>query len=72
MERDDRRRELMRAYAEASNELRRRHDAEFHDILQDIYVERNLTVRKRRSRQQAKQARIDEARRLLAASSNTD
>lgn len=68
----DRRNALMRAYAEASNELRRRHDDEFHSILQEIYKKNGLVVRKRRSRQQAAIARIEEARRILEAASNTD
>lgn len=69
---DDRRNALMRAYQDASAELRRRHDSEFHEILQDIYIQKGLEVRKRRSRKQAADARIEAARRLLDAAANTD
>lgn len=68
----DRRNTLMRAYADATSELRRRHDGEFHEILQEIYDKKGLSVRKRRSRRQAALARIEEARRILGEAPNAD
>lgn len=68
---DDHKKALMRAYSDATNELRRRHDDEFHSILKEIYYKRDITVRKRRSRKQAARDRI-EAARLLLEQSNTD
>lgn len=65
------RREVMRAYMEATRELRARHDDEFHSILHEIYYKRGIDVRKRRSRKQAAKDRVEAARKLLEQS-NTD
>lgn len=55
------------AYQEAMARLRRFHDEEFHILLAEVYEEWGLDVQKRRSRQQAKQDRLNEAKALLAA-----
>jgi len=57
-----------RAYQEAAARLRRRHDNEFHEILQEVYAEWGLTVQKRRSRRQAALHRIEEAKRVIDSS----
>lgn len=58
-----------RAYQEAAARLRRKHDDEFHEILNQVYAEWGLVVKKRRSRKQAAQHRIDQARRVIDGSS---
>lgn len=55
---DDRRREMLRAYSDASAELRKTYDDEFHAILERLYEERGISVRKRRSHKQAQRAKI--------------
>jgi len=62
---DDRRREMLRAYQDAGAELRRIHDDEFHIILERLYEERGISVRKRRSHKQAQRAKILEALELV-------
>lgn len=54
------------AYHEAMARLRRFHDDEFHILLAEIYEEWDLPVQKRRSRQQAKQHRIEQAKAIIA------
>jgi len=54
-----------RAYQEAVARLRRRHDEEFHEILNEVYAEWGMNVKKRRSRQQVAKDQIAEARRVL-------
>jgi len=54
------------AYAEATKRLRSEFDADFRAILQGVYEERGITVRVRRSKEQALQERIAAARALLA------
>lgn len=54
-----------RAYQEAAARLRRKHDDEFHEILNEVYVEWGLPIKKRRSRRQAAQHRIEQAKRIL-------
>jgi len=58
--------ETARAYQEAAARLRRRHDNEFHEILKEVYAERGLVVQKRRSRRQAAEKRLEDAKRVLA------
>lgn len=60
------RNKLARAYQEANARLRRAHDDEFHDLLAQVYEEWGMVVTKRRSRQQAKRARIEKAKRIIA------
>ena len=57
--------ELVRYYALAQAELRNRHDAEFHEILQAIYAENNVDVIPRGSRAQQRQRRIERQEKLL-------
>lgn len=63
---EDRRRDMLRAYQDASAELRRQHDDEFHTILERLYEERGISVRKRKSRKQAQRARVLEALEIVA------
>ena len=58
---------MTKCYQIALSKLRTRHDAEFHDILSEVYAEEGIVVRKRNSRQAAAQRRIDEARAILEA-----
>ena len=60
---------LARAYQEANARLRREHDDEFHAILSEVYEEWGMEIVKRRSRRQAAQARIENAKRILNESS---
>lgn len=62
---EDRRREMLRAYQDAGAELRRIHDDEFHNILERLYAERGMDVRKRKSNKQAQRAKILEALELV-------
>jgi uncharacterized protein with PIN domain len=54
-----------RAYQEAAARLRRRHDEEFHEILNEVYAEWGMEIKKRRSRQQVAKDQIEAARRIL-------
>lgn len=54
-----------RAYQEAAARLRRRHDEEFHEILNEVYDEWGMEIKKRRSRQQVAKDQIEAARRIL-------
>lgn len=56
----------MHAYHEAMARLRRKHDDEFHELLAAVYREWGLSVQKRRSRQQVKKARVEEAKAIIA------
>jgi hypothetical protein len=64
---DDRRKEMLKAYQDATSELRYKHDDEFQEILERLYDERNIPVRKRRSRKQAEAKRIAAAYALLGS-----
>jgi hypothetical protein len=64
---DERRKEIMKAYQDASSELRYLHDDEFQAILKRIYDERNIDVRKRKSRKQAETKRVNAAYALIAS-----
>lgn len=59
------RNKLARAYQEASARLRRAHDDEFHALLQEVYAEWGMSVVKRRSRQQARAAKVAAALRII-------
>lgn len=65
---DERRNEMTRAYQSALGKLRSRHDAEFHEILSEVYVERGIAVRKRVSRIESQKRRILAAKALLEGS----
>lgn len=64
----DHRRALSKAWAEALNELRHRHDAEFHLILSSRYEALGLDVTKRQSRIAIKINRLNAARALIEES----
>ena len=64
---DERRKVIMKAYQDASSELRYMYDDDFQAILERIYVERNIDVRKRNSRKQAETKRINAAYALIAS-----
>jgi hypothetical protein len=64
---DERRKVMMKAYQDASSELRYMYDDDFQSILERIYVERNIDVRKRNSRKQAETKRINAAYALIAS-----
>lgn len=65
---DEHRKAVMRAYQDATAELRKLHDDEFHQILARIYKERGITVAKRSSRKQAERKRLQAALELVAQS----
>jgi len=65
MTNEEHRKAVARAYQDALRELRKRHDPEFHAMLAEIYEQRGIDVKKRRSRQQMKADEISAARRLL-------
>ena len=67
---DERRKEMLKAYQDASSELRYMYDDEFQMILQRIYDEREINVRKRRSRKQAQTSRVNAAYALVASNQN--
>jgi hypothetical protein len=62
---EEHRKMIMRAYQDATAILRKRYDSEFHEILVEIYKERNIQVRKRRSRLQKAQEQLEAARKVL-------
>jgi hypothetical protein len=64
---DERRKVMMKAYQDASSELRYMYDDDFQSILERIYIERNIDVRKRNSRKQAETKRINAAYALIAS-----
>ena len=59
---------LASAYAKATAVLRHHHDEEFHEILEDIYKEDGVVVKKRITGSRKKRADLDKA---LAALGNT-
>ena len=71
MTESEHRKELGRAWANASSELRHRHDAEFHQILSAMYESKGLVVTKRTSRAEAKQKRLASARALVESDNRT-
>lgn len=62
---EDRKRELLKAYQDATVELRHMYDDDFHEILQRLYEERGIQVKKRRSHRQAEKSRIEAALKLV-------
>jgi hypothetical protein len=65
---DDHKKALMRAYQDASAILRKKYDSEFHMILADLYDQRGITVRKRRSRLQKAKDQLAAAQKVLDSS----
>jgi hypothetical protein len=65
MTNEEHRKAVARAYQDALRRLRKAHDPEFHSYLAEIYEERGINVKKRRSHQQVKVDEIEAARRLL-------
>ena len=61
----DRAKFLASAYAKATAILRHHHDDEFHEILEDIYREQGVTVKKRLTGSRKKRADLDKARAAL-------
>lgn len=59
---------LAKAYQEASRRLRKKHDAEFHGLLAEVYWEWGVEVKKRRSRAQVKADALRAAKELIAES----
>jgi len=62
----DKRNVLSVAYAEATKRLRSRYKSEFKALLYEVYEERGVNVRRRRSKEEILADRIAEAKRLLA------
>lgn len=58
---------LSSLYTKAHRELRRRHDMEFHDILDELYKESGIEVKRRLTGERKRQADIAKAKALLAA-----
>jgi hypothetical protein len=64
---NERQREMQKAYEEATKRLRRAHEAEFHSLLQEVYYERDMNVRKRLTGERKRAADIAKAKELLAS-----
>jgi len=56
---------MQRCYQHALARLRNKYDEEFHEILEQLYRENNIEVKKRRPRSVVLQERISEAQRKL-------
>jgi hypothetical protein len=63
--------QMTSAYQEASKRLRKKHDVEFHAILEQVYEEYGMVVKKRMSHAQKQALRIQEAKALLASQDTT-
>lgn len=55
------------AYTEATKRLRKKYEEEFHALLEQVYEERGLTIRKRLTGERKKAAEIEAARAVLAS-----
>ena len=55
------------AYLEATKRLRSMHAEQFHKLLEQVYDERGMTVRKRLTGERKRQAEIEKARAILAS-----
>ena len=62
---EDHKKELLKAYQDATVELRHMYDDDFHAILKRLYAEREINVKKRRSNRQAEKARLEAALKLV-------
>lgn len=67
MAQSDREKTLSALYGKALKELRRRHDVEFHSILDDLYKEAGVDVKRRLTGERKRQAEIAKAKATLAA-----
>jgi hypothetical protein len=67
MAQNDREKALSSLYGKALQELRRRHDVEFHEILDGLYAESGIDVKRRLTGERKRQADIAKAKALLAA-----
>lgn len=67
MAQTDREKTLSALYGKALKELRRRHDVEFHDILDGLYREAGVDVKRRLTGERKRQAEIAKAKALIAS-----
>ena len=58
---------LSALYGRALKELRRRHDVEFHEILDGLYKDTGIDVKRRLTGERKRQAEIAKAKALLAS-----
>ena len=59
--------QMTSAYQEAMKRLRKQYDNEFHAILEQVYEEAGMVVKKRMSHAQKQARRIEEAKALIAS-----
>jgi hypothetical protein len=64
---EEKQKSVTKAYQDAAAILRKRHDEEFHQILAELYVERGIDVKKRKSRAAKRREEIEKAKALLAS-----
>lgn len=64
---NERQRAMQAAYEEAGKRLRKAHEDEFHSLLQEVYYERDMKVRKRLTGDRKRAAEIAKAKALLAS-----
>lgn len=67
MSQSERQKVMGAAYTEATKRLRQAHEQEFHDLLEQVYEERGLSVRKRLTGERLREAEIAKARAVLAS-----
>ena len=67
MAQTEREKSLSSLYGKALKELRRRHDVEFHGILDDMYRDAGIEVRRRLTGERKRLADIAKAKETLAA-----
>lgn len=67
MSQTDREKVMSSLYAKAMKELKRRHDVEFHEILDGLYAESGIDVKRRLTGERKRQADIAKAKALLAS-----
>ena len=59
-------RDMSEAYREANIRLRRTHIDEFHQILETVYAERGLVVKKRLTHERLAAKKVNDARDILS------
>ena len=62
----DRKNQMQKAYEEATKRLRKAHQEDFHSLLQEVYYERDMKVRKRLTGERKRAAEIAKAKAFLA------
>lgn len=72
MDKKERHRLVTRLYNRAHQELRRRHQQEFHEILEGMYGQEGVSVRKRLTGERKRQADIEKAKKILAGLDNSE